>query len=37
MFTDEEIDTMVTLPTLEAALFMVEPLLSAKPPEAEGV
>ena len=32
-FTDEQINTLVTLPTLEAALFLVKPFLPAAPGE----
>jgi hypothetical protein len=34
-FSDEQIDTLVTLPTLEAALFLVRPFLPAGPAESK--
>lgn len=31
VFTDREIDTLLTLSTLEAILFMIQPLVPAEP------
>ncbi len=32
VFTDEEIDRVLTLSSLEAILFMIQPLVPADPP-----